>query len=247
MIRCGDGVGLQGMARRCAPKRPRMIVSQMSRAWIRTSPPARHWPRTFSIARLVTMVLTFEDVAKFDQLEHDRYRVLAQGYTTSQIPINADHEKWLEYKELKKRLNSPQSRAAPGNEHAAAQPASPPLTNLMAMTRSTFPNQEQNMMLDLLLGSASHVSSKVCLYRVLFETHSCRASRWHMRQVLSPTYACKQWRPFWPTVRATSAITSMKYIHLVGIAVPSWRTACYQRLSMGWKDPEPLLQAQRPL
>ncbi|KAJ0107645.1 hypothetical protein J7T55_007837 [Diaporthe amygdali] len=104
------------------------------------------------------MKLTPDDIATFEELDHQRDRVLAQGYTVSQIPINADHEKWIEYKKWKK-FKSLQPGAEPGNEHAAGQLSSLPLASLMATPRSTTPNQVPNTMLDLLLGVATHNAS----------------------------------------------------------------------------------------
>lgn len=106
------------------------------------------------------MSLTAEDIEHFRRLEHERERTLAQGYTVSRIPINADHEKWLEYKKFEKLAKSLRSGVAPGNEQAVGQLPSLPLATLMATPRSAFTNQEQNMMLNLLLGSSAHVSSK---------------------------------------------------------------------------------------
>lgn len=112
------------------------------------------------------MELTPEDIAYFRQLDHDRDRALAQGFTTSNIPVSEKHEKWIEYKKIEKLVHSPQSIPAPRNEHVIAQFPSPPLATSMATPRSAFPNQEQNMMLNLALGPTAQVSSKArfCVY-----------------------------------------------------------------------------------
>lgn len=110
---------------------------------------------------LVRMELTPEDIAYFRRLDHDRDRALAQGYTASNIPISEKHEMWLEFKKIERLLNGPQSAPAPGHEHAVAQFPSSQLATSMATPRSAFPNPEQNMMLNLLLGPAAQVSSKV--------------------------------------------------------------------------------------
>lgn len=108
------------------------------------------------------MTLTPDDIARFQELDHDRERVLAQGYTVSQIPINANHEKWIEYKNWKQSVKRSQLGAVPGNEHAAWQ-STMPLTSIMAMPSSATSNQLPNMMLDLVLGTATHVSVEACV------------------------------------------------------------------------------------
>lgn len=114
------------------------------------------------------MKLTLDDIARFEGLENDRDRALAQGYTGSGIPTSPDHKKWIEYNQLKQfrwPLKSSQPGEAPGNESAAGRSPSPQLTSMVAMPRSTIPNQVPNMMLDLLLGAAAHVSSKAYLLK----------------------------------------------------------------------------------
>lgn len=108
------------------------------------------------------MILTPDDIAKFEELDQQRERVLAQGYTVSQIPINANHEKWIEYKRWKQSDKSPQPAAVLGNEHTAGQLASLSPSSLVTMPHSTIPNQFPNMM-NLLHGAAAHVSPKACL------------------------------------------------------------------------------------
>lgn len=115
------------------------------------------------------MALTAEDIAYFRQLDHERKRTLAQGFTISDIPINTDHEKWLEYQKLEKLVKSLEASAAPGNEQAVGQFPSLPLAaaTLMATPRSPFPNQEPNMLLNLLLRYTANVSSEYGLSCVL--------------------------------------------------------------------------------
>lgn len=113
----------------------------------------------------MSLPLTPEDIAHFHQLEHDRDRALAHGYTISNIPVNPDHEKWLKYKELKKLLNSQRYGPAPSNEHTVGQFQCPPSTNLMAALQPMFASQEQNMIWNLLLDAAASVRLKAFLFR----------------------------------------------------------------------------------
>lgn len=112
--------------------------------------------------------LTPDDIAYFRQLDHDRERALAQGWTTSRIPVNPDHEKWVEYKKLEKLFKSQRPGETSDNQHAVAQSPSPASTTLMTAPQSGIPSQEQNMMFNLWLGAAANVSLRLLVSLALF-------------------------------------------------------------------------------
>lgn len=107
---------------------------------------------------------TPEKYAEYEELDRQRKRMLAQCYTNSEIPMDADHGKWIEFrKQWEQLVKSLQPGAAHGSEHAAGQLQTLPLTSPVGWPRSTIPNQVPNTMMELFLGAAAHVSSKACL------------------------------------------------------------------------------------
>lgn len=101
------------------------------------------------------MTVTAEAEAYYRQLDRQRQRMLEQSFTNSSIPINSDHQKWLENKSL-------QSAATPGHDRPTAPLPSSSPTALVTMPTSTFPNHDQSVMMNQLPGFAAQVGSRAC-------------------------------------------------------------------------------------
>lgn len=127
----------------------------------------------------VRMMFTPEKEAEYEELRRQRQRMLTQCYTNCEIPMDAEHGKWIEFrKQWEKFVKSLPPGAVPGNEQAAGHALSPPLTSPLGWPRPTISNQVPNTMMELLLGAAAHVSSKsLSLPRALSGTDSSRTPR----------------------------------------------------------------------
>lgn len=107
-------------------------------------------------------MLTPEKKAEYEELDRMRQRMLTQCYTNCEIPMDADHGRWIEFrKQCEQFLKHAQPGAAPGNQHVAGQLQPLPLTGPGGWPRSTLSNQMQNM--EFLLGFAANVSPNACL------------------------------------------------------------------------------------
>lgn len=109
------------------------------------------------------MMSTPDKIAEYEELDRQQKRVLTSCFTLGNIPLDANHRKWIEYKQWEQSVKGLQPGAAPGNEHAAGQLQPLPLTGPLGWPRPTIPSQGSNMMMEIMLGAAAQVSPKACL------------------------------------------------------------------------------------